>query len=96
VLDGYPRNLGQAQSLPIEINLIAHITLPENVAVKRLMERGRNDDTPEAIKKRLDLFKERTRPIYDYFKDKGVKIAKVDNSPPIEEVRKVIDGLLKK
>jgi adenylate kinase len=96
VLDGYPRNIGQAESLPFKIELIIHVTLPENIAIKRLIERGRYDDTPEAIEKRLELFKKETEPIYEFFKGKGVKIVEIDNSPSIEVVREKIDGLFKK
>ena len=94
VLDGYPRNLDQAQSLPLEIDQIIHVTLPEELAIERLMERKRSDDTPEAIKKRIELFKTDTKPIYDYYKSKGVEIKEVDNTPPVEEVSKSIDDLL--
>jgi adenylate kinase len=96
VLDGYPRNIGQAQSLPFKINLIVHVTLPEDVAIQRLIVRGRYDDTPETIKKRIELFRKETAPLYDYFKSKGVEVVEVDNSPPIEIVRKKIDDLLEK
>ncbi|HEX7456296.1 MAG TPA: nucleoside monophosphate kinase [Candidatus Nanoarchaeia archaeon] len=95
VLDGYPRNLDQAQSLPIPIDLITHITLPEDVAIARLKQRGRCDDTPGAIKKRLDLFKEQTKPIYEFYKNRGVEIVEIDNSPPVEVVRGSIDDILK-
>ena len=95
VLDGYPRNTEQAQSLSVKIDLIICINLPEKIAIGRLKERGRSDDNPEVIKKRLELFYEQTKPIFDYFKNKGVKIAQIDNSPPLEEVRLAVDDLLK-
>lgn len=95
VLDGYPRNIEQAQSLPIKIDLIIRINLSEKIAIERLKERGRYDDNPEAIKKRLELFYEQTEPIFDYFKNKGVKIAQINNSPPLEEARLAVDDLLK-
>ena len=95
VLDGYPRNLDQARNLPIKLDLIVHITLPENVAIRRLMKRKRCDDTPGAIKQRLTLFRKSTKPVYDYFKGEGVKIVKIDNFPPVEEVQREIDELLK-
>lgn len=95
VLDGYPRNTEQAEKLPFDIDLILHIILPEKIAIERLSTRGRYDDTPEAIKKRLELFKKETKPLYEYFKNKGVRIVEIDNSPKIEEVRSVIDDSLK-
>ena len=94
VLDGYPRNLDQAESLPFKIDLIINISLPEGVAIERLLARGRYDDTPQAIKKRMQLFKKDTQPLYSYYRSKGAKVVEVDNSPSVEEVQGVIDGLL--
>ena len=96
VLDGFPRDLEQAKALQLKINLIIYITLPENTAIQRLMERKRYDDTPRAIKKRLDLYKEETRPLLSYFKKKGVETVKIDNTPSVEEVRAEVDDFLEK
>jgi adenylate kinase len=96
VLDGYPRSVDQAKSLPFDINLVVHVTLPENVAIERLIARGRYDDTPDAIRKRLELFKKDTEPLYSYFKGKGVKIVEIDNSPSEEIVQEKIDELFEK
>ena len=91
VLDGFPRNLSQAQALRIKINLIIYITLPEDIAIKRLLERKRHDDTPRAIKKRLDMYKEETEPVLTYFKKKGIKLVEIDNTPSVEKVQRSID-----
>ena len=55
ILDGYPRNLSQANSLNevlIEINqpleVVFYLDIPEDVLIKRLLLRGRKDDT-EAV-----------------------------------------------
>ena len=95
VLDGYPRNTGQAESLPIKIDLIVYIKLSEEIAIERLSTRGRYDDTPQAIKMRLEMYKKETQPVLNYFKDKGVKIISIDNTPPVDIVRENIDDLLK-
>lgn len=96
ILDGFPRTVFQAESLSIPIDLIIYIELPLDVAVERLLKRGRFDDTPELIKTRINIFKEKTQPILDYFKQKGVEIVEIDNSPSVGEVRKAIDDLLEK
>lgn len=49
----------------------------------------RKDDTPEAIKKRLDIYKKQTQPIIDFLKEK-VKFYTVDGTPPIPEVDKQV------
>lgn len=46
----------------------------------------REDTKPEVIKSKFKEFEERSLPIIDYFKDEGLKIQKVDGSPPPAEV----------
>lgn len=94
VLDGYPRNFSQARSLPIKIDLIIYVTLPEEVAMKRLLKRARSDDTSSSIKTRLDLYKKETAPLLKLFGDQGTEIVQLDNTPPIEVVREKLDDLL--
>ena len=76
VLDGYPRNLSQANSLNdvlIEINqpleVVFYLDIPEEVLIKRLLLRGRKDDNEETIRTRLNIYKKTTEPLIDYFKD---------------------------
>ncbi len=76
ILDGYPRNLSQANSLNevlTEINqplqVVFYLDIPEKVLIKRLLLRGRKDDTEETIRKRVDIYKKTTEPLIQYFKD---------------------------
>ena len=76
ILDGYPRNLSQANSLNevlIEINqpleVVFYLDIPEEVLIKRLLLRGRKDDNEETIRTRLNIYKKTTQPLIDYFKD---------------------------
>ena len=76
ILDGYPRNLSQANSLNqvlIEINqpieVVFYIDIPEEVLIKRLLLRGRKDDTEDTIRTRVKIYKETTEPLIQYFKD---------------------------
>ncbi len=76
ILDGYPRNLSQANSLNevlTEINqpleLVFYLDIPEDVLIKRLLLRGRKDDTEETIRTRVSIYKETTEPLIQYFKD---------------------------
>ncbi len=96
VLDGFPRNLDQAQALKIKINLIIYTTLPEDIAIQRLLERKRYDDTPQSIKKRLDMYKEETKPVLTYYMKKGVKVVEIDNTPSVEEVQRSINEFFEK
>ena len=76
ILDGYPRNLSQANSLnevltkinqPLEV--VFYLDIPEEVLIKRLLLRGRKDDTEETIRTRFDIYKRTTEPLIQYFKD---------------------------
>ena len=76
ILDGYPRNLSQANSLNevlIEINqpleVVFYLDIPEEVLIKRLILRGRKDDDEETIRTRLNIYKKTTEPLIEYFKD---------------------------
>ena len=76
ILDGYPRNLAQANSLNevlIEINqtldVVFYLDIPEEVLIKRLLLRGRKDDTEETIRTRVSIYKKTTEPLIQYFKD---------------------------
>ncbi len=75
ILDGYPRNLSQINSLnqvllninqPLEI--VFYLDIPEEVLIKRLLMRGRKDDNEETIKTRLNIYKETTEPLIEYYK----------------------------
>ena len=96
VLDGYPRNFAQAQSLPVKVDLLIYVTLPERTAIERLLKRGRHDDTPQSIKMRLDHYKKETAPLLTHFKTEGAVFVGVDNTPPVDVVQKKIDDLLEK
>ena len=76
ILDGYPRNLSQANSLnevlteinqPLEV--VFYLDIPEEVLIKRLLLRGRKDDNEETIRTRLNIYKKTTEPLIEYFKD---------------------------
>ena len=76
ILDGYPRNLSQANSLNEVLNemnqpleLVFYLDIPEEVLIKRLLLRGRKDDTEETIRTRFDIYKKTTAPLIQYFKD---------------------------
>jgi adenylate kinase len=79
VLDGFPRTLAQAEALDNmlreiakELSVVFVLQLPEAVAIERLTKRaqleGRVDDTPEAIGKRLELYRRETEPLVEWYR----------------------------
>lgn len=103
VLDGFPRYSSQLYLLEewlgktnTKIDKVILINLPLEAGIKRIMSRAakenRADDTPETIKRRLELYHEQTQPIIDYFRSKGV-LVEVDGSGTIEEVFVLIEKI---
>jgi adenylate kinase len=96
VLDGFPRTTPQADALDamleeIErpLTVVFEFQLPEQVAIERLrgraQEEGRPDDTPGAIRKRLDLYREQTEPLVEYYRARGILVG-IPAEPPVAEV----------
>ncbi len=104
VLDGYPRTLAQAEEARnlardhgISIDAAVYLEVRPEELERRLLGRatteGRSDDDRATIRHRLDVFEERTRPLLDYFKERGLLVT-VDGEQPVEKVtRDMIDQL---
>lgn len=45
----------------------------------------RDDDKPEAIKKRLEVYQKQTAPLIDYYKEKGI-LTDIETEQPIPEI----------
>jgi adenylate kinase len=78
VLDGFPRTLAQAEELDAmlreigrALNVVLAIQVPDGVARERMLGRGRTDDTPEAIDRRLTHYHEQTEPLLEYYRTRG-------------------------
>lgn len=96
ILDGYPRNLAQANALG---RLLARIGQPMDYAVQLevptelLVERiagraraeGRADDNPESVRKRLQVYAEQTAPVIEYYRQQG-QLTVVDGVGTLDEV----------
>ena len=54
----------------------------------------RDDDKPESVKKRLDVYKKQTAPLIDYYKEKEL-LADIDANRPIEQVDEIIADVRK-
>ena len=82
ILDGFPRTLVQAEALDTmlreidkQLDLVLELQVPDEVAVERLTRRaaleGRPDDTPEGIRRRLELYHEETEPLVEFYRSRG-------------------------
>jgi len=87
ILDGYPRNLEQVKFIPVlNFDKVLYISVPEQEVVERLLKRGRPDDTEEGVKRRLNLYREQTQPLLDYYKVQGTLI-EIDGTGDIQKVQ---------
>jgi adenylate kinase len=96
VLDGFPRTLAQAEALDDmldeigrELDVIMEFQLDEETAIQRMLgraaEEGRPDDTPEVMRKRLELYREMTLPVVEHYRATG-KLVGIHADRPIEDV----------
>ena len=96
VLEGYPRTAFQAEELDFlleefeqKITYAIYLNVSEETMIKRSLLRGKVDDELEVIKKRIELFKQRTTPILEYYEYKHTLIS-ISGENSIEEVEKEI------
>lgn len=96
ILDGYPRNLAQAEALDAVLERIGQpvdvavsVTVNEGEIVdrlsKRAIEEGRSDDTEEVIRNRLRVYAEQTAPVAGHYAERG-QLREVDGMGTVEEV----------
>lgn len=93
VLDGFPRQMMQAQWLvesqpqhERSIALVIVLEVPRAELFKRLDVRGRADDTPEVIEERLKIYRTEMYPVLSYFTEKGVSIAHIEGTGTVGQV----------
>lgn len=91
VMDGYPRNMEQLGLFDPQFGRVIYLNVPEQEVIKRLIERGRSDDTPESIKIRLELYYRQTQPLLDYYKNQGI-LTEIDGVSDIDSIQQRIRG----
>lgn len=90
LLDGFPRSVGQAESLVdiladlgAKLDAVLSFVVDEDIVVTRMLSRGRADDTEDVIRNRLKVYREETAPLLDHYRD---QILAVDAMGDVEEV----------
>jgi adenylate kinase len=104
VLDGFPRNLAQAQALDAMLGNIGRVldailffAISDEIGMERALSRaaleGRADDTREVIAHRLEIYHRETEPIVEHYRTTG-KLIPLHADRSIEQVWSEISSAL--
>ena len=104
ILDGFPRNVAQAEALEElmatlkkETTVLLDMHVDNQELITRLLKRGetsgRSDDNMDTIKKRLEIYHTKTAPVSDFYKNKN-KYAAIDGMGTIDEIFGRISGVI--
>jgi adenylate kinase len=96
VLDGFPRNVSQAEALAEELSgldesleAVVLLDVPHDELVDRLTrratEQGRSDDDPDTVRHRLGVYAEETEPLIGYYASEGL-LVRVDGVGSVAEI----------
>lgn len=98
IIDGYPRDVWQAEWLAEhdldKIEGAVVLDVPAEELWKRIMARGRMDDTEEAVKRRLEIFEQNIYSILKVLDEHNVKNTTVDGMGTIGEVSERLIGAI--
>ena len=90
LIDGTPRSIPQADWLLKQVDAgrftidgVIHLEINEAVVRKRLLARGRTDDTEDSITRRFQEYHRATEPLLDYLSQKNIPIYRIqgDQAP---------------
>ncbi len=100
LLDGFPRNIYQADALkkllqkinqPLES--VISLKIADDYLIKRLLARGREDDNEDVIINRLKIYREKTAPLIDLYSKEGI-LESIDGNADIDVVFSCIEKAL--
>ncbi|MBE9208141.1 adenylate kinase [Nostoc sp. LEGE 06077] len=100
ILDGFPRKVTQAAFLEELLTKTAqggervvNLDAPDDVVISRLLARGRKDDAEEVIRRRLEVYRNETAPLIDYYSQRQ-RLLTVNGNQSQEEVTSELKNIL--
>jgi adenylate kinase len=79
LLDGFPRTIAQAEALDdhlrqtrTPLDAVIELQVDQQELVRRMADRGRSDDAPDVIQKRLEAYQRQTQPLLRYYANQGL------------------------
>ena len=101
ILDGFPRTVPQAQALDAmlaelqrPLDAVLYLQVDRQSLQDRLGQRHRQDDRPDIVDHRIDVFLEQTAPLIGYYRDEG-KLRLIDAARPPELVAAAIEEVIR-
>ncbi len=105
LLDGFPRTVGQAEGLDrmlsdrrLAVDVAVNLEVNEDRVVERMLKRaqieGRADDSPETIRQRIRVYREKTAPLAAWYAGRGL-LSNIDGEGSIEAVGERIEESLR-
>lgn len=93
IVDGFPRTKEQAEWLADymersgeAIEQVVVLEVPEGEIMQRLDLRGRMEDTPDTIARRMTIYRQKMYPVLGSFAEDGIKIIHMDGTGTAGEV----------
>jgi adenylate kinase len=97
ILDGFPRTLHQAEALwevaGDDVDLAVNLDVPLDIVKERMLGRGRDDDTEDAIARRLEIYEDETGPAIRFIEAKGHLIGVDGVGTPDEVSQRLIKAI---
>ena len=94
VLDGWPRYMQQVEDMEkaeIGYDYAVFLDVSREEVLRRLLARGRADDTEEIINNRIELYKKETGPVIEYMRNRpGFLEIKAEGGTPEETANEII------
>ncbi len=101
IVDGYPRHVQQAKWLLAQlprhertIDAVIMLDVEDDEILHRLEIRGRLDDAPDIVKKRLQDYREQTQPVIDFFASQDIHVEVVDGMGSVGTVHDRIEEVM--
>jgi adenylate kinase len=104
VLNGLPRHTGQARDLEavLDVRLVVCLSCGPEVAWERIRTNaggdraGRADDDPESVRRRLELFRERSAPLVEHYRARATRVEtlEVGAGTTAEDLRRELERRL--
>jgi len=93
ILDGFPRTVPQAEFLNQLLDDIkqpfdfaVNLDVTDEVIIARLLKRGRQDDDESVIRHRLDVYRQQTEPLIDFYRSRQ-RLVSINGNQTMESVQ---------